>query len=187
MRKKLLLPFAMIIVFVMTSVTTFAQGNTTQELTMGIPEVLLINAVDTTGTVAAVSLQLTTDVAGTAITGGTGASYAQVSSIVALGQTRRIQASFDQIPDGTSLDVTGELPASTNGDGNFGTSSNTVTLSTTAQDIFTGIGSCYTGTDAKDGYRLNWQWNAGATGQYSSIVSTTGTSTIVTLTITAGS
>lgn len=166
----------------------FAQTNTTtQDLTMGIPEVLLINAVDSTGVTAAVSLQLTTNTAGTAISGGSGSSFAQVSSIVASGQTRKIQANYDQIPAGTTLDVTGDLPVSGNGDGTFGASSNTVTLSTTAQDIFTGVGSCFTGTAPKDGYKLNWQWNAGAAGQYANILATTGSTTVVTLTITAGS
>ncbi|MBN2615933.1 MAG: hypothetical protein JXR71_09595 [Bacteroidales bacterium] len=173
--------------FLVLATSLFAQTNTTtQDLTMGIPEVLLINAVDTTGVTAAVSLELTTNVAGTAISGGSGASYAQVSSIIASGQTRKIQASYDQIPAGTTLDVTGDLPTSTNGDGTFGSTANTVTLSTTAQDIFTGVGSCFTGTSAKDGYRLNWQWNAGAAGQYANIVATTGSTTVVTLTITAG-
>ena len=173
--------------FLLLTTNLFAQTNTTtQALTMGIPEVLLINAVDSTGVTAAVSLQLTTNVAGTAISGGTGASYAQVSSIIAAGQTRKIQASYDQIPAGTTLDVTGDLPASSNGDGTFGASANTVTLSTTAQDIFTGVGSCYTGTSAKDGYRLNWKWNASTAGTYANIVATTGSTTIVTLTITAG-
>jgi len=176
----------MIVVLVSASATVFAQTNTTQQLTMGIPEVLLINAVDSTGTVAAVSLQLTTDVAGTAISGGTGTSYAQVSSIVASGQVRSIQASYDVIPAGTTLDVTGTIPSSGNGDGTFGATASTVTLSTTAQDIFTGIGSCYSGTAPKDGYKLDWQWNAGASGQYASIVATTGTTSVVTLTITAG-
>jgi hypothetical protein len=152
---------------------------------MGIPQVSLINAVDASGNTAAVSLQLTTDVAGTAISGGTGTSYAQVSSIVASSATRTIQANYDQIPSGTTLDVTGDLPNSGNGGGEFGASANTVTLSTTAQDIFTGVGSCYTGTAPLDGYILNWQWNAGAAGVYQNIVATSGSSTTVTLTITA--
>lgn len=187
MRKLLLFQILTIAAFILTSVPSFAQTNTTtQQLTMGIPEVLLINAVDSSGSVAAVSLELTTNTAGTAITGGTGVSFAQVSSIVASGQTRRIQASYDVIPSGTSLDVTGAIPNSGNGDGAWGSSANTVTLSTTAQDIFTGIGSCYTGTAPLDGYILNWQWNASTAGSYGTIVATAGTSTTVTLTITAG-
>ncbi len=173
--------------FLLITTNLFAQTNTTtQVLTMGIQEVNLINAVDASGNTAAVALDLTTNTAGTAITGGSGTSYAQVSSIVSSGQTRKIQASYDQIPAGTTLDVTGDLPTSGNGGGTFGASANTVTLSTTAQDIFTGVGSCYTGTAAGDGYVLNWQWNAGAPGNYGQIVATSGSSTNVTITITAG-
>ena len=174
-------------VFLLLAPNLVAQTNTTtQVLTMTIPQVLLINAVDTTGTVASIALQLNTNIAGNEITGGTGASYAQVSSIIASGQTRTIQASYDVLPAGTSLSVTGVLPNSGDGNGTYGTAVSSVTLSTSAQDIFTGIGSCYTGTASKDGYRLNWQWNA-VGGSYSSIVATGGTSTTVTLTITAGS
>ena len=184
---KLISKILMAGVFLLLATNLVAQTNTTtQVLTMTIPQVLLINAVDTTGNVASVALQLGTSIAGNDITGGTGTSYAQVSSIVASGQTRKIQANYDVLPAGTSLNVTGVLPNGTNGNGTFGASANTVTLSTTAQDIFTGVGSCYTGTAAKDGYRLNWQWNA-VGASYSSIVATGGTSTTVTLTITTGS
>ncbi|MBN2639636.1 MAG: hypothetical protein JXR65_11190 [Bacteroidales bacterium] len=186
MKKNLLSQIIIVVSFLMLSASSYAQSNTTQQISMGIPEVLLINAVDTTGNVAAISLELTTNVAGTAIAGGTGTSYAQVSSIVASGQTRSIQASYDVIPAGTSLDVTGTTPTSSNGDGTYGSAVSTITLSTTPQDIFTGIGSCYTGTSAKDGYRFDWKWNASTAGQYANIVATTGTATTVTLTITAG-
>lgn len=174
--------------FLLMTTSLFAQSQTNtsnQVLTMGIPEVALINAVDSTGNTAAVSLQLTTTTAGTAITGGTGTSFAQVSSVVSSSSTRTIQANYDQIPSGTTLDVTGAIPANGDGGGEFGTSSGAVTLSTTAQNIFTGIGSCYTGVSAGDGYKLAWQWNAGAPGVYQNIVATSGSSTTVTLTITA--
>ncbi len=158
----------------------------TQSITIVIPEVQLVNAVDATGNPGAVTLVLTSNVAGTKLQSGTGTSYVQVSSIVAPGQTRRIQASYDQIPGGTTLDVTGVLPSSSNGSGSFGASANTVTLSTTPQDIYTGIGSCYTATGPGDGYELDWQFNPGTGAAYSLINATTGFATIVTLTITAG-
>ncbi len=162
--------------------------NTTQELTMGIPEIALIKAVDTTANVAAVSLQLTTTTAGAAINGGTATSYAQVSSIVASGKSRTITASVQNVPTGTSLLVTGTVPATGgDGDGTFGTSSGQQTLGTTAVTLFTGIGSCYTGTSAKDGYKFDWLWNAGASGTYANIVATGGVTATVTFTISAGS
>jgi hypothetical protein len=184
---KLLSKIAMAGAFLLLTTHLFAQGTSTQELTMGIPQVMLINAVDGSGNVAAVSLQLTTTTAGDAINGGTATSYAQVSSIIATGQTRNITASVTGVPSGTTLDVLGVTPSSGNGDGSFGSSAGSVTLGTTAVNVFTGIGSCYTGTAAGDGYELDWTWNAGAAGTYSSIVATGGATATVTLTITAGS
>lgn len=171
----------------MTTTSLFAQqtNSSNQVLTMGIPEVALINAVDSSGNQQAVSLQLTTNIAGTAISGGTATSYAQVSSIVSSSQTRTIQANYDQIPSGTTLTVNGAVPTNGDGGGSFGSASGPVVLSTTAQTIFSGIGSCYTGVAAGDGYKLAWLWNAGSASNYSSIVATSGSSTTVTLTITA--
>lgn len=185
MKKIFIVTIAVFCTLLLTTNTTFAQTqNTTQELTMGIPEVLLIKAVDETGQVAAVDLQLTTTNAGTKIEGGTGTSYLQASSIVPDSKTRTIQAKYASLPAGTTLTLTGATPTSGNQDGTFGTSSGAVQLSTTDQDIFTGIGSCYTGTAATDGYVLDWSWNAN-TGSYADIVSQSGTSTTVTFTITA--
>ena len=185
---KLLTKLLMAGAFLLLTTNLFAQNTSTQELTMGIPEVLLINAVNSSGNVAAVSLQLTTTTAGDAINGGTATSYAQVSSIVAQSQSRSITASVTGVPAGTTLDVLGVVPsASGDADGAFGSSAGSVTLGTTAVNIFTGIGSCYTGTAAGDGYQLNWTWNAGAAGTYANIVATGGATATVTFTITAGS
>lgn len=185
---KLLLETAMTVAFLMFFTTNLhSQSNTyTQTITITIPQVMLVNAVDASGGMGAVSLELTTNTAGAEVQNGTGTSYAQVSSIVASGQTRTIQASYDQIPVGTTLAVTGVTPI-VNGQGSFGSSTGTVTLSTAAQDIFNGIGSCYTGISAGDGYKLEWQLSAGSQGTYSLVTETTGFTTIVTFTITSGS
>ncbi len=187
--KKLLLITTMISIGIMINVNVFAQTNTSnQELTMGIPEVLLINAVNNLGATGAVSLQLTTTTAGTAISGGTGTSYAQVSSIVATGETRTIDATVTGVPSGTALSVTTAVPASGNAAGTVGTGSTAVALvnSAGAATLVSGIGSCYTGILAEDGYVLNWIWDAGASGDYGSIVATSGATATVVLTISAG-
>lgn len=170
------------------TVHLYSQVNyVTQSVTVVVPQILLVNAVDANGTVGAVSLELTTTVAGTQLQSGTGTSYAQVTSIVgSVGQTCTIQASYDQIPNATTLTVTGSLPSSGNGEGSFGTSAGAVTLSTTAQNIFSGIGSCYTGINPGDGYILNWQLNTVGDGSYSLVTATTGFTTTVTFTITSG-
>lgn len=186
---KVLLKTALSGIFLMffTSQLYSQSNNITQTITIVVPQVLLVNAVDSTGNISAISLELTTNVAGTKLQSASGTSYAQVASIVASGQTRTIQASYNQIPVGTTLAITGVLPSSGDGQGTFGTSAGTIILSTTAQNIFTGIGSCYTGIAAKDGYGLDWQFNTGAQGTYSSVTATTGFTTTVTFTITAGS
>lgn len=186
-RLKLLLETVMTVVFLMLFATNlYSQSNTyTQTITITIPQVMLVNAVTASGVIGAVSINLTSSAAGAEIQNGTGTSYAQVSSIVVSGQTRTIQASYDEIPVGTTLSVTGVTPT-VNGQGSFGTSAGTLTLSTASQDLFTGIGSCYTGTSAGDGYELEWHLNPGPQGTYSLVTETTGFTTIVTFTITAG-
>lgn len=186
--KKLLLIIGMICIGMMMNINVFSQTNTSnQELTMGIPEVLLINAVNASGATGAVSLDLVAGAAGTAIAGGTGTSYAVVSSIVATGQTRIINASVTGVPTGTSLSLTTAVPTSGNGAGVFGTGTTGVALvnSAGAANIVTGVGSCYTGVAAEDGYILNWIWDA-ALGDYGTIVSVTGATATVVLTIMPG-
>jgi hypothetical protein len=188
MRKlKILLRIVLTVTFLMFfHPFLFSQNNTiTQSFTIVVPQVMLVNAVDASGSPNAITLEMTTSAAGSKLQNATGTTYAQVSSIIAPGQNLRIQASYDQIPVGTTLQVTGALPSGGNGGGVFG-NSNTITLSTTAQDLITGIGSCYTNTGPGDGYKLNWQLSTGSLGTYSSIAATSGFSTTVTLTITTG-
>ena len=186
--KKFILITGMIGAFVMFSTSIFAQDtdSDTQELTMGIPEVLLIDAVDGSGSDGAISLELTTDIAGTAITGGTGTSYAQVSSIVIEGQTRNISASVTGVPTGTELFVATDVPVNGNQAGTVGVGTTSQELTATAVDVVTGIGSMYTGVAGGDGYILNYIWDAGAAGNYGSIYATGGATAIVTMTISAG-
>ena len=185
--KKLILIAGIMSFLLVMHVNLFAQTTTSnQELTMGIPEVLLINAVVASGSLGALTLELTTTVAGTAIAGGTGTSYAQVSSIVATAETRSITAAVTGVPTGTALSVTTAIPATGNQAGVLGAGTSGVALvnAAAATDIVTGIGSCYTGTTPGDGYSLAWTWDAGALGDYGSIVATAGATATVVLTIT---
>ncbi len=148
---------------------------------MGIPEVCLLG---TDG--VAVSLQLTTSVAGEQISGGTGTSYAQVSSIISSGETRTITATITGVPTGTSLAVDTAIPSSGNEGGTLGTGTTGIALVNSAPEVtlVTGIGSCYTGVASTDGYVLNYAWDAGASGTYGNIVATSGSTATVVLTIT---
>jgi len=90
------------------------------DLEMGIPAIALI------ATDASVILTLTTETPGAPISGGTGFSHVQISSIVATTLSRKITAAVTGIPVGTSLKVSTSLP--TGGAGTFGAGSEDIDL-----------------------------------------------------------
>lgn len=185
MKKTILLTGIIGILFIFNN-NAYSQASSNQALTMGIPEVLLIAAVNEAGVAGAISLELTTTTAGTAISGGTGTSYAQLSSIVTSSQTRKMTASVTGVPAGTELTLASTVPSNANFAGTVGTGSAATTLGATAVDIVTGIGSCYTGTAALDGYKLDYAWDAGSAGSYGTIFATASTTATVVLTISVG-
>ena len=180
--KKIFFFIGMLGAFSILSLNVNAQDDetATHSLNMGIPEVTLL-----TGTSSLIDLELTTTVAGTAISGGIGTGYIQISSII-LATPRTITASVAGVPAGTALAVTTVVPVNANQAGVVGTGTAGVSLvnNAGAATLVTGIGSCYTGTGLEDGYQLNYSWNAGASGDYGSIVATAGVTALVTLTIT---
>jgi hypothetical protein len=110
--------------------------------------------------VTASSVNLT--IANPATPGGTPSNvtststYAQYSSTVASGVTRRITAAWatgNSAPTGCELRLT-----ATPGTGQ-GTSAGQILLSTTAQNIITSIGGCATGTGATSGAQLAYALN----------------------------
>jgi len=83
-------------------------------------------------------------------------NYLQYTSIRASGVTKKVTAATDvAVPAGLSLLVTAAAP--TTGAGTRGTSGGRKALSTSASDVITGIGSCYTGIGATDGGLLTYQ------------------------------
>ncbi|MBT4968184.1 MAG: hypothetical protein HN704_04940 [Bacteroidetes bacterium] len=177
--KKLLLSLLLVAIICASNLRAqTATGNNT--LTMGIPAIALL------ATTTDVTLELTTTTAGEAISGGQGTAYVQISSIVASGLTRKITATVTGVPTGTALSVSAVAPSGGNSGGTLGTGETAVSLvnSDPAVDIVTGIGSCFTGVSATDGYTLTYDWDSGAVGDYGTIVEVAaGTATVV-LTIT---
>lgn len=105
------------------------------------------------------------------------------SSIVAASETRKITVETSAAtPAGLELKVTAAAYAGTDGGGTTGSPTAEVTLSTTATDIVTGIGSCYTGDGNTNGHNLSYSLNADD-ANYGDIVSTAGTTITVTYTI----
>ena len=83
-------------------------------------------------------------------------TYAQYSSTVASGVTRRITAAWatgNSAPTGCELQLT-----ATPGSGQ-GTSAGQILVSTTAQNLVTGIGGCATGIGATNGAQLAYTLN----------------------------
>jgi len=179
---KLIIGTVLVLFMFTTNINAQDIATSNHTLDMGIPEVCLLDVGDAT----AISLQLTTTEAGAQISGGTGTGYAQVSSIVSSLETRTITALVTGVPTGTSLSVSTVIPSNGNQGGALGTGTAAVALvnAAGAVDLVTLIGSCFTGTANDDGYVLSYTWDAGAVGDYGSIVATTGTSATVVLTIT---
>ncbi len=183
--KKLTLIISLIGLFVFINTNIWAQGpaTTTQDITLGMPELCLVSASQ-----GGISLELTTNVAGEAVESSKSdsTSYVVVSSIIASGETRVLNAKVDaNVPSGTTLSVFAKDPNPSNSDGNLGTSASELVLTQVDQPIVSAIGSCYTGTGATDGYNLRYTW-ATVPGSYENLVATGSTVVTVTLTLSAG-
>lgn len=124
--------------------------------------------------------------AGTAITFANAVNnelWLNYSSIIASGSLRKVTVQLDAaVPDGLVLEVTASADSNTGAGTRGGVSGSAVTLSTTAADIVTGIGSCYTGDGISNGHNLSYALSADV-ANYGDIVSTVGTTINVTYTI----
>lgn len=124
--------------------------------------------------------------AGTAIADVTSnTSWINYTSIVATATTNKVSVAIaGTVPAGTTLKVIAAAHAGT-GDGTYGTPGEAVTLSATAQDLISTIGSCYTGTGNTNGHQLTYTWSVNPNG-YASVVAATGADITATYTIVAG-
>jgi hypothetical protein len=136
-----------------------------------------ITSVHATGTPAALSLQAPST-GGTVPGGGSDSnSYLLYTSTVTGAGTHRITAAIGApLPTGVQLRLQATAPAG-NKVGTVGTPSPALSLSTTAQNLITGIGACYTGTSAGDGARLNYQLGVSNWTTYKAFAATSVTVT----------
>jgi len=105
-------------------------------------------------------------------------TYAQYSSTVAVSVTRRITAAWavgNAAPSGCTLTL-----LATPGSG-MGFSAGTITVSSTAQNIVTGIGGCATGTGGTSGAQMAYTL---AVTAMTSLVANQSTAATITLTMT---
>jgi hypothetical protein len=128
----------------------FAAATATQTVTMQVAAISVLGTTGNPGTLTVSAPALGGDLPADATSNAT---YAQYTSTVASGTTRRLQANWgasDGAPAGCSLLLTA-TPANV---GNQGASAGQVTIAATAADIVTGIGSCATGRGPTSGAEL---------------------------------
>lgn len=101
------------------------------------------------------------------------------SAIASGGTTRRITASVNQVIPGVNIRL--QAATASGGAGVFGTPAATVTLSTTAQTIISGIGGAFTGNGANNGHRLTITLSANT---YANLSARTNTPVVITYTLT---
>lgn len=88
-------------------------------------------------------------------------SYLKLTSIVASGGKRKVEAAITtgKAPAGTLLKLAASPCTTTTGSGNFGSVDPQITLAPNVNKrIIYNIGSCYTGTGATEGYNLTYTW-----------------------------
>lgn len=140
---------------------------------------------------APINLSMTAGDAGGALNSATNSDmYVRVTSIVPGSTHREITARISNgtVPPGTKLTLVSDNCTTTNSGGNLGTASTIpIELNTIDQILVDGIGSCYTGINNDDGYRLTYTWMTDVSGaNYNLLEATTEPTTItVVLTITA--
>lgn len=152
-------------------------------LTLGLNEVALLHA-----SAGVVNLQLGNDIsAGEAVASevSDNSSFLQFSSVIT-SATRKLTAKYTgTLPAGTVLKAQALAPG-VNAVGTTGTLiASDVTLSTvTDADLVTGIGSCYSGTLATDGYNLKYTWGLNdPASNYADVRATANAAITVVLTI----
>lgn len=186
--KQRLLAVSMIILANIAGFNSMAQdtNETGSSLSLGLPALALIKT-----DAAPLNLTLTTSVAGEMVAASVVNTTARirVTSIVASG-TRSISGAVTAgtPPVNTYLKMTPFVNPAPNFVGTPGTVT-AVEYDLTegsaggAKEIVTGIGSCYSGTGATDGYAIKYEFGILNAGDFGDIRATAGTAMTVTFTI----
>jgi hypothetical protein len=130
----------------------FAAATATQTVTM---QIAAISVLGTTGNPATLAVSAPAQGGATPANPTSNTTYAQYTSTVPAATTRRLQANWgvaDAAPAGCSLLLTATpavLP-------NQGTTAGQITMTSTATNIVTAIGSCATGTTGTSGAQLTY-------------------------------
>jgi hypothetical protein len=163
--------------------TTNTSSNT---LSLGLQEVSMIS-----GSTAPVNLTLTPQSAGLAVKPSVSDSTARVliSSVISGTNTRTMSVVFTgALPGGTFLKLQAKDPNASfvGGKGIMGGEVTYTTDGGASQNIISGIGTCYSGTGAGDGYILKYTFGISATTEnYGDIRAVGGQTVTATFTLTA--
>jgi hypothetical protein len=164
--KKVTLTIAAAFLFTGITMATPVAGNdnntTSHSVSIEIPTVALIDIEGASGEAGTINLTPVVEglEAGAAVDFSTATDnslWLNYTSIVSSNKTRNINVKLDDeknLPDGVSLAVTAGSIAS--GKGAKGNASGKVILSKTAQNLVTGIGSCYTESGHGKGHQLTY-------------------------------
>lgn len=152
-------------------------------VTLGVPEVALLKT-----TSGVINLTLVHQDAGMSVETSKSDSTARllISSVIT-STTRTLSAkiSTGSVPAGTHLSLVA-LPPNSNFVGVSGTLSAQVTLDGTDRPVVTGIGTCYSGTTAFDGFPLKFTFGLDLNpATYGSLRANAGVQVVVTLTLSA--
>lgn len=186
MKKELLYLGMMAVTMCFVTSNAMATGDgseASQTVTYSLPAMRIIDIEGTAPTLTfAVPIEAGTAIG--AVTNNT--SWINYTSIIAGEETNKVSVilSGTAVPAGTTLKVVAAAHAGT-GDGTYGTpTSSAVTLSTTARDLITAIGSCYTGTGNENGHQLTYIWSVNA-DDYASVKAAANADITATYTIVA--
>jgi len=130
----------------------FAAATATQTVTMQVNAICVLAV---TGNPSTLTVTAPATGGQAPSNGSNTATYAQYTSTVASGTTRKITAKWesgDAAPAGCAL----KLTATPSGGTNQGTSAGQITVTSTAQDVVTTIRSCVTGTGGSNGAQLSY-------------------------------
>jgi hypothetical protein len=186
------LTLALLTLVVFSNQSLLAQDTNTDahDVTINIPEVALLDIEPAASTAITLAPAAPTE-AGDPIdfSGATDNSlWINYSSIVGstTEPTRKVTVAITSgtVPGGMLLKVQAGADAG-NGDGTVGSAAGQLTLSGSAQDLVTGIGSCYTNTPENNGHQLTYVLELDGTGgSYANLDFDDATTLTITYTLT---
>lgn len=171
--KKLALLTAIITIISVNSFASIVVGDKNTEdhkVTISIPEVALLDLEGTKD----ITLKIDgPSEAGKAVSFANATNddvWVNYSSIAKSHKTRKVTVSINKnVPGGVKLNVLASS-YSGGGKGALGTPKGALTLKTTAQDIVTKVGSCYTGDGANNGHKLTYSLALTGDADYAKLV-----------------